>query len=49
MFEVGRKLGRGKFGDVYMCREIVTGVACAIKMINKAEVKSAGMESQLIQ
>lgn len=49
MFEVGRKLGRGKFGDVYMCREIVTGFACAIKMINKAEVKSAGMESQLIQ
>lgn len=49
MFEVGRKLGRGKFGDVYMCRETLTGFACAIKMINKSEVKSAGMESQLIQ
>lgn len=43
MFEVGRKLGRGKFGDVYMCRDIGTGFACAIKMISKAEVRAAGM------
>lgn len=49
MFEVGRKLGRGKFGDVYMCRDIGTGFACAIKMISKAEVRAAGMEAQLMQ
>lgn len=49
MFEVGRKLGRGKFGDVYMCRDTSTGFACAIKMISKAEVRAAGMEAQLMQ
>lgn len=43
MFEVGRKLGRGKFGDVYMCSDINTGFACAIKMISKTEVRTAGM------
>jgi aurora kinase, other len=49
MFEVGRKLGRGKFGDVYMCRDTNSGFACAIKMISKAEVRTAGMEAQLMQ
>ena len=34
-FEVGRKLGKGRFGDVFMARDIVTGFALAIKMINK--------------
>jgi len=35
MFDVGRKLGRGRFGDVYMAREIKTGFILAIKIINK--------------
>lgn len=35
MFEVGRKLGRGRFGDVYMAREKNTGFALAMKVINK--------------
>lgn len=35
MFEVGRKLGKGRFGDVYMARDIKTGFALAIKIINK--------------
>lgn len=35
MFEVGQKLGKGRFGDVYMAREILTGFALAIKVINK--------------
>jgi aurora kinase len=35
MFEVGRKLGRGRFGDVYMAREIATGFLVAVKIINK--------------
>jgi serine/threonine protein kinase len=39
MFEVGRKLGRGRFGDVYMAREIRSGLLLAIKMVNKQEVK----------
>jgi serine/threonine protein kinase len=35
MFELGRKLGKGRFGDVFMGREIRTGFALAIKIINK--------------
>jgi aurora kinase len=34
-FEVGRKLGKGRFGDVYMAKDIKTGFCLAIKMINK--------------
>lgn len=35
MFEIGRKLGKGRFGDVYMARDRKTGFAFAIKVINK--------------
>jgi aurora kinase len=43
MFELGRKLGKGRFGDVYMAREIRTGFALAIKVINKKELKESEM------
>ena len=39
MFEVGRKLGKGRFGDVYMARDIKSGFAVAIKVISKKELK----------
>lgn len=32
-FEVGKKLGIGKFGKVYLCREKKTGYVCAIKVL----------------
>ena len=48
-FEVGRKLGKGRFGDVYMARDIRTGFALAIKMISKKDVKEANMENQVVQ
>lgn len=48
-FEVGRKLGKGRFGDVFMARDIRTGFVLAIKMINKREVREAGMEAQVTQ
>lgn len=38
-FEVGRKLGKGRFGDVYMARDLRSGFVLAIKMINKKDVK----------
>ena len=38
-FEIGRKLGKGRFGDVYMARDLRTGFVLGIKMINKKEVK----------
>jgi hypothetical protein len=42
-------LGKGRFGDVFMAREIRTGFALAIKMINKKELRESDMEKQLIQ
>jgi len=32
-FEVGKKLGIGKFGKVYLCRERRSGYICAIKVL----------------
>lgn len=49
MFEVGRKLGKGRFGDVYMARHIKSGFALAIKVISKKELREAEMEAQLVQ
>lgn len=46
---MGRKLGKGRFGDVYMARDLRTGLLLAIKMISKKEVKEAGMENQVGQ
>lgn len=46
---MGRKLGKGRFGDVYMARDLRTGLLIAIKMISKKEVKEAGMENQVGQ
>ena len=48
-FEVGRKLGKGRFGDVYMARDLRSGFVLAIKMINKRDVKEAKMEVQVAQ
>jgi len=32
-FEIGKKLGIGKFGKVYLCREKKSGYVCAIKVL----------------
>ena len=46
-FEIGRPLGRGKFGDVYLARERKTGFIVAIKAIKKSQLQKAGVEHQL--
>lgn len=38
-FQIGRKLGKGRFGDVYMARDLQSGFVLAIKMINKKQLK----------
>lgn len=43
MFEVGRKLGKGRFGDVYMAKDVRTGFMLALKMINKRSLKESQM------
>lgn len=46
-FEVGKPLGRGKFGNVYMAREKESGSVVALKVIFKKQVDKHGVLSQL--
>ena len=46
-FEIGRPLGRGKFGDVYLARERKTKFIVAVKAIKKSQLLKAGVEHQL--
>jgi aurora kinase len=47
MFEIGRPLGKGKFGRVYLARDRTTGFVCALKTLYKAEIQSNGAEKQV--
>ena len=46
-FEVGKPLGRGKFGNVYMAREKASGAIVALKVIFKKQVDRHGVLAQL--
>ena len=46
-FEIGKPLGRGKFGDVYLAREKKSKFIVAIKAIKKKQLLKAGVEHQL--
>jgi len=46
-FEVGKALGKGKFGNVYMAREKESGVCVALKVIFKKQVDRHGVLVQL--
>lgn len=45
-FEIGRKLGRGKFGRVFCVKEKQTGYICALKCMNKTELVEYRVENQ---
>jgi len=47
MFEIGRPLGKGKFGRVYLARERSSGFICALKVLHKNEIKHGGVERQV--
>lgn len=47
MFEIGRPLGKGKFGRVYLARERTTGFVCALKTLYKSELQNSGAEGQV--
>ena len=38
LFELGRELGHGKWGRVYLARHRVTGYICALKVIDKRQI-----------
>ena len=46
-FDIGRPLGRGKFGDVYLAREKKSKFIVAVKAIKKSQLIKAGLEHQL--
>ncbi|GJD10077.1 Aurora kinase A-A [Galdieria sulphuraria] len=46
-FDIGRPLGRGKFGNVYLAREKKTKFVVALKILFKSQLVKAGVEHQL--
>lgn len=46
-FEIGKPLGRGKFGSVYLAREKKSKYVVAIKVLRKEQLLRAGVEHQL--
>jgi aurora kinase A len=46
-FEIGKPLGKGKFGNVYLAREKRSKYIIALKVIFKHQVQKAGCEHQL--
>jgi len=46
-FDIGRKLGKGQFGDVYLARERQSQHIVAIKVLQKTKLEAAKVERQL--
>ncbi|MES1908779.1 MAG: hypothetical protein MHM6MM_001653 [Cercozoa sp. M6MM] len=46
-FDIGKPLGRGKFGNVYLAREKKTKFVCALKVMFKAQLQQNQVEHQL--
>lgn len=46
-FDIGRPLGRGKFGNVYLAREKDTKFVIALKVLFKKQIASQGIEHQV--
>ncbi|KAF2113472.1 serine/threonine-protein kinase-like protein [Lophiotrema nucula] len=47
MFEIGKPLGKGKFGRVYLAKERATGFVCALKVLHKNELQQGKVEKQV--
>jgi aurora kinase, other len=47
MFEIGKPLGKGKFGRVYLARERANGFVCALKVLHKSELQQGRVEKQV--
>jgi aurora kinase len=46
-FRLGKKLGSGRFGNVYLAEERSTKNVFAIKVMSKTKIKEAEMEDQV--
>ena len=47
MFEIGKPMGKGRFGHVYLAKERVTGFVCALKVLHKDELVKGKVEKQV--
>lgn len=47
MFEIGKALGKGKFGRVYLAKERSSGFICALKVLHKSELQQGGVQKQV--
>ena len=47
MFEIGKPLGKGKFGRVYLAKERSSGFVCALKVMHKSELQQNGVQRQV--
>jgi aurora kinase, other len=47
MFEIGKALGKGKFGRVYLARERSQNFICALKVLHKSELQQGKVEKQV--
>ena len=48
-FRLGKKIGKGRFGCVYLAQEKRTGMVVALKMVDLHQVKEEQMESQIVE
>jgi hypothetical protein len=46
-FEIGKPLGKGKFGKVYLAREKANNFLVAIKVIHKSQLRNSKVENQI--
>ena len=46
-FEIGKPLGKGKFGRVYLAKERSSGFVCALKVLHKSELQQGKVEKQV--
>jgi len=46
-FEIGKKLGKGRFGNVYVAREVKSKFIVALKVIFKSQLEQNRVEHQL--
>jgi len=46
-FKLGKKLGSGRFGNVYLCEDKATRTIYALKVMSKSKIKEADMTEQV--
>lgn len=46
-FDIGKPLGKGKFGRVYLAKEHSSGFVCALKVLHKSELLQGKVEKQV--